>query len=202
MDEPVWRTPSTGRCFVYVLPCREEDTLKLGYARDPWVRVRAFHPRFHAFFDLSRGALMETDRVGEARAIEKILKKEFRSDAVIAPVVVRERAGGKFEWFRGIHSQLMDHLQSLGIDLGYPLHAPLSDWFRDQWLAQAERIVTWSTQEFEQIESWHFNADPTLLETRERAFRNLLDAWDCIGIPVDALLNDDVRRWYRLGFDD
>ncbi|MEP6882535.1 MAG: GIY-YIG nuclease family protein [Dokdonella sp.] len=105
MEEPIWRTLSKGRCFVYVLACREQDSLKIGYARDPWARLRAFHPHFHAFFDLDRSALIETDRVDEARAIEKTLKHGFSSASEIAPLQVRERAGGKFEWFRGIHAQ-------------------------------------------------------------------------------------------------
>lgn len=202
MEEPIWRTLSTGRCFVYVLACREQDTLKIGYARDPWARLRAFHPRFHAFFDLDRAAMIETDRVNEARAIEKTLKHGFSSASEIAPLQVRERAGGKFEWFRGIHVHAIDALQSISADLGYPLHTPLSAWLRNEWLAQIDRLSDWVNHEYEQIEAWQFNADPTVCEPRERALRNLLDAWESIGVPFEVRLKNRTRNWYRHGFDD
>lgn len=200
MEKPLWRTLSKGRCFVYVLPCREQDTLKIGYARDPWSRMRSFHPRFHEIFDLARGALIETERVSEAREIEKHLKLEFASANDAAPLQVSERAGGKFEWFRGVHPALMAELQSLSLELGYPLHAPLSDWLRDQWVEQIERLIDWSHYEFEQIETWHFNADRALVAPRLRAFRNLLDAWEGIGVRIEERLAENVRHWYRYGF--
>ena len=62
MDETGIRTRHGGRCFVYLLACREEDTLKIGYARDPWSRLQAFHRRFDHYFDLARCALIETDQ--------------------------------------------------------------------------------------------------------------------------------------------
>ena len=201
MDDPIWRTLSTGRCFIYVLPCREQDTLKIGYARDPWARMSAFHPRFHAFFDLDRAALIETDRVRDARVIERSLKQQFSSAADLAPLQVRERAGGKFEWFRGIHPRVMDELETLSVDLGYPMHAPLSGWLRDQWLTQIERLTDWTVQEYEQIEAWHFNADPVFSKPREVALRNLLDAWQSIDLPFEVRLPDQVRAWYRDGFE-
>ncbi len=201
MDNPIWRTLSTGRCFVYVLTCREQDTLKIGYARDPWARMSAFHPRFHAFFDLDRAALVEAERVSDAREIEKALKRKFASAADVAPLQVRERAGGKFEWFRGIHPQVMDELGAISVRLGYPLHSPLSGWLRGQWLTQLDRVVDWTVHEFEQIEAWHFNADPDFSKPREVALRNLVDAWEMIDLPLDERLPDHVRAWYRNGFD-
>lgn len=201
MDDPIWRTLSTGRCFIYVLPCREQDTLKLGYARDPWTRMAAFHSRFHEFFALDRAALIETDRVRDARAIEKALKRQFASAADGAPLQVRERAGGKFEWFRGVHAQIMDELGAISVDLGYPLHTPLSGWLKRQWLQQFDHVIDWIVYEYEQIEAWHFNADPALSMRREEALRNRLDAWQSIDLPLDQRLPDQVRAWYRNGFD-
>lgn len=201
IDEPIWRTLSTGRCFVYALACREHDMLKIGYARDPWARMRRFHPRFHAFFDLDRSVLIETERVKEARLIEKTLKAQFESATEIAPLAIRERAGGKFEWFRGIHPAVIAAMHTTSADLGHPLHAPLSDWLRDQWLPQLERIVDWSGREYEQIEAWHFNADPALVAPRQRTLRNLLEAWESIGIALDEHLGDPVSHWFRNGFN-
>lgn len=202
MDEPSWRTLSRGRCFVYTLPCREHDLVKIGFSRDPWVRMRSFHPRFHAFFDLERGALIETDRVQEARAIERHLKAKFKVARDLAPPEVRERAGGKFEWFRGIHAQLVDELHATSVQLAYPIHLPLAHWLREQWVLHIPRLIEWSNREFEQIETWRFNADPVLIAPRERNFRNLLDAWESIGIPLHGHLTQRARVWHSYGFDE
>lgn len=202
MDEPPWRTLSMGRCFVYILPCREEDTLKMGYARDPWARMQTLHPRFHAFFDLDRAVLLETDRVREARAVEKNLKSAFAMAQVLAPTQIRQRAAGRFEWFRGVHPAAIDALQAASVALGYPLHAPLSAWLRGQWLPQSERVGDWIKHEFEQIEAWHFNADAALADARERALRNRIDAWESIGLALEERLGNNVRHWYRYGFDE
>ena len=40
------RFASRGRTFVYVLPCRDEDILKVGFSRDPLDRFRTLHRRF------------------------------------------------------------------------------------------------------------------------------------------------------------
>jgi len=62
-EAPFPRFLSRGRCFVYLFPCRERDVQKIGYARDPLVRLRELHRRFFQFFDLERGALVETATV-------------------------------------------------------------------------------------------------------------------------------------------
>lgn len=202
MDGPAWRTLSSGQCFVYVLPCRDEDTLKIGYARDPWVRMRAFHPRFHAFFDLQRAAVLETDLVREARLIEKQLKSTFSAETTVAPLAVRPRAGGKFEWFRGIHPHALAELRSRSATLGFALHEPLSQWFRQQWQQQIDRISDWSRRQYDQLELLHFNAPPESSQAIEQTFRNLLDAWESTGLEFDEVLDDSVLRWYRFGFVD
>ena len=174
--------------------------MKIGFARDPWARMQALHPRFHAFFDLHRAALLETDRVREARAVEKELKSAFAAAQVLAPVQVRQRAAGRFEWFRGVHPEAVAALQAASGSLGYPLHAPLSDWLRGQWLQQVECVRDWIRHEYEQVEAWHFNAVAALGAARERALRNRLDAWESIGMDLQPWLGNDVRHWYRYGF--
>ena len=163
--------------------------------------MRSFHPRFHDFFDLERGALLETDRVHEARAIETTLKQKFAPARDTAPLQVAARAGGRFEWFRGVHPAVMAELREMNTGLGHPLHAPLRNWLCDEWLQQVERVIDWIQYEFEQIETWNFNADPILVESRQRKFRNLLDAWESIGMRLDDRLPRRVRHWYKHGFD-
>ncbi|MGB0134528.1 hypothetical protein [Dokdonella sp.] len=202
MDEPSWRTLSRGRCFVYLLPCREEDTQKIGFARDPWIRMRAFHPQFFALFDLQRGALIETDHVNEARAIEARLKSDFAAERCVAPLATRARAGGKHEWFRGIDSQAMVEMQAMSETLGYLFHTPLAPWFREAWMKQVAVIRDWSNQQFEWVESLHFNADPALAKARAIALRNQLAGWDAIGIPVQEIFEPRLWRWFVDGFRD
>ncbi len=202
MDGLAWRTLSTGRCFVYVLPCRDEDTLKIGFARDPWVRIRAFHPRFHAFFDLRRAAVLETDLVQEARKIEKHLKSLFSSASTVSPLKVRPRASGKFEWFRGVCPHVLAELRARSADLGYALHEPLSEWFLEQWQQHVGRILDWSRREYDRVELFHFNANPKVDNSREHNFRNLLEAWESIGMDLDAVLDESALSWYRFGFAD
>lgn len=202
MDESGIRTPWSGRCFVYLLPCREEDTLKIGFARDPWARLAAFHRRFDRFFDLARGAVVETDRVREARAIEAALKTAFADAVTPAPLPVRARAGGRFEWFRGVHAAAFEQMRSTSDALGYAFHAPLDAWLRDQWMVQLERIVDWSRDAYALVETLHYNASSELALPRERALRERLEIWESIGIDIGLLLDGPAGQWYRCGFAD
>jgi hypothetical protein len=200
LDDSGMRRLSTGRCFVYLLPCREEDSVKIGYARDPWVRLLSFHPRFDRFFDLERGALVETDRVDEARRIEKSLKMAFADATTPAPLSVRRRAGGRFEWFRGVHSAAVTELQAASSRLGYAMHAPLAEWLRDQWMLQIDRIADWSRHEFELVEMLHHNAPSEIAAPRERALRERLEIWEGIGLEFRSRFPDQVVYWYQYGF--
>ena len=53
-------TGADGAAWLYVLPCAYEDHAKLGIAADPMVRMRAFSPRYYAFFDLGGGGFPGT----------------------------------------------------------------------------------------------------------------------------------------------
>lgn len=203
MDEDVSesRTLARGRCFVYLLACREQDTQKIGFARDPWARMQAFHPRFHAFFDLDRGTLIEADRVGSARSIEARLKALFASARSGAPLMTRSRAGGKSEWFRGIDAAAMEAMLGISQEFGYALHTPLAPWLRKQWMQQSAQIRDWTQQRFELIEWLHFNADPVQGQQHAQALRNRLEAWDAIGISLESLLHTRPWHWFHHGFD-
>ena len=202
MDESGIRTLSAGRCFVYLLPCRDEDTSKIGFARDPWTRLRSFHPRFDRFFDLGRGVLMEVDRVAEARAIETELKSRFAEFATPAPLAVRSRAGGRFEWFRGVSADAAVSMQARSEHLGYALHFPLDQWLCRQWLGVADRAVDWCRHEFGIVEMLHHNAPVEAAQARERALRERLELWEGIGLDIESMIGGPAARWYRFGFVD
>jgi hypothetical protein len=197
MDEPQVRRLSRGRCFVYLLPCREQDTQKLGFARDPWQRMQSFHPRFHQVFDLGRGALIETDTVADAREIECALKAQFADARWPAPLLVRQRAGGGSEWFCGIDAAAMAAMREIAAETGYALHTPLAPWLHLQWLPQLAQIADWIRHRFEWIEWLHFTADARAAEPVARALRDRIGAWDAIGLPLQARLSPREWEWYR-----
>ena len=93
------RFASRGRTFVYVLPCREADILKVGFSRDPLDRLRTLHRRFFEFFDLDRGLLIETDHLRDARRIERLFITTFAEDRAPAEQP-SERSAGLHGWLR------------------------------------------------------------------------------------------------------
>ena len=60
---------SRGRAYVYVLPCRDEDLLKLGFSRDPFTRFHTLHRRFYEFFDLEDDVEAFTSPLPRVRVI-------------------------------------------------------------------------------------------------------------------------------------
>ena len=56
------RFAARGKAYVYVLPCRDEDLLKVGFSRESMQRFRTLHRSFFECFDLERGLLIEVDR--------------------------------------------------------------------------------------------------------------------------------------------
>ena len=67
---PYPRSLSKGRAFACLLPCRQEDIAKIGFSRDPLIRVHTLHRRYFEFFDLDRAVLVAPDQVRDARRIE------------------------------------------------------------------------------------------------------------------------------------
>ena len=96
-DSPT-RPASAGRAFVYVFPCRHEDILKLGFSRDPLLRMQTLHQRYFEFFDIERAFLIQTDMVRDARRIEREFGDAIVAHRAPAPRVVSNAAGGHTEW--------------------------------------------------------------------------------------------------------
>lgn len=200
-DQPAasgWRTLRSGRCFVYVLPCRESDTIKVGFARDPLVRLHALHTRYFEFFDLDRALLVETDYVRDARAIERRLKQALADDAVTAPLSVREAAGGRTEWFGGAWSRAVALAERICEEDGHLLHPQLSAWLRVRWFRDAA-LYDWSQQALRQIEFLSFNGAPDTAQKLRRELKNALDACDAVGLRLEGKVPGAVLAWYRGG---
>jgi hypothetical protein len=194
--DPSPRIPSRARAFVYVASCRGEDILKLGFSRDPLARLRSFHPRYFAFFDLDRSFLIETDRVKDAREIERRLAGTVAEHRAPSPLLVERAAGGHTEWFRGAYEVIHAEAMRAIAELGHGYHASLRHWLRERLTQQGDTIYEWSSQMLRAIEIQR-GSDPrgalTLLQTLEAA----LDAYEHVDLATDHLLPEDVLDWWR-----
>lgn len=192
------RVAGGGRSYVYLLPCRDEDLLKVGFSRDPLTRLRSLHPRFFEFFDLERGLLLELDRLRDARRIERLFIDTFVAERAPAPLAVRRAAGGHTEWYRGIHPAATLLARQLHGAEGLTLHLPLRDWLRRHFAASGDRLYDGCARLLELIEYERFNVPAPLQTGRAaQALGHLLDAYAAVGVPIEPLLPAAVWHWYR-----
>ncbi len=191
------RFASVGRTFVYMLPCRDEDILKVGFSRDPLNRFRTLHRRFFEFFDLERGLLIHTDHLRDARRIERRLITAFADHRAPAPLVVPQSAAGHTEWFRGVSPLAESLARQICDEEGFPLHAPLSSWVRDRLADRSELLFAWSARMLEMIEYEEFNV-PSNDGNRlaNTVLRDVLDACVALGVDMSTLLPASVLAWY------
>jgi len=191
------RFASPGRAYVYVLPCRNEDVLKVGFSRDPFTRFHDLHRRFFDFFDLDRGLLVAVDRVKEARRIERALIEEFAAHRCVAPLVVREAAAGKTEWYRGVSPGIHALAARLAGEGGHEVSAPLRPWLLDRIRERADVLYDWSSRLHEMARDGRAHgADASAVEG---VLMDTLDMCDRIGLSLDACLSAEVASWYRFG---
>lgn len=197
-ESPIPRFASRGRAYVYVLPCRDEDLLKVGFSRDPLQRLRTLHARFFRFFDLDRALLVATDSVRDARRIERRFIEAFAERRSPAPLVVPDAAAGYTEWYRGAYADAETMARAVCVDEGHTLHAPLRDWLRTVFGERSALLFAWSAKMLEAIEYERFNAPPSMRPSvLERALRDGLDCFDELGIDIEPLVPGPVFRWYR-----
>jgi hypothetical protein len=197
-ESPIPRFASRGRAYVYVLPCRDEDLLKVGFSRDPLQRLTTLHARFFRFFDLDRAFLIATDRVRDARRIERRYIETFAERRSPAPLVVPDAAAGYTEWYRGAYADAEAIARALVADDGFTLHAPLRDWLRALFLERSALLFAWSAKMLEAIEYVRFNAPPSPSpRVLERPLRDALDCFDELGIDIEPLVPEPVFRWHR-----
>ncbi len=192
------RFASRGRTFVYVLPCRDEDLLKVGFSRDPLQRMRTLHPRYFEFFDLDRALLVECDHLRDARRIERLFITSFAAERAPAPLVVPRAAAGHTEWYRGICPRVTALARHESIASALVLHAPLSDWLRDRFEASSELLFDWSARMLEMIEYERFNLPAQQRSGRaEKALSQVLDAYVALGIALPPRVPALVWTWYQ-----
>lgn len=197
-DESV-RTLSRGPCFLYVAPCVYEDILKVGFARDPLVRLHTLHRRFYEFFDLDAGFLIETDTVREARDLETLLHRALAIHNAPAPLVVREQAGGRTEWFRGAYDILAERARTLAEE-GFVHHPALRPWLRHRLRGQSAALYSWADKAFAELSLYPDSDDispPSAL--LRRTLLDTLDAYIALDIDLAPIVPEEVLRWHRSG---
>lgn len=190
----------SGRSFVYLLPCRDEDILKFGFSRDPLQRMQALHRRFFDFFDLDRALLIEVEKLSDARRIERAAMVRFARHRSPAPLVVRDAAAGKTEWFRGVATPGDAFMREMASEEGWILHDPLASWLSQRFGERGDVVYDWSMHMLDAIEYQHFNLPPEMRELRaERALRGFLDACESVHMDIGDLVPARVFAWYRDG---
>ena len=190
-DPATRATHSLGRCHLYVFPCAYEDLLKLGFSRDPLVRLQQLHPRWFEFFDLDRGCLVETESVPDARKLELRYRRLLEEHNAPQPLTVRDEAGGAREWFRGAQAALERAAVEMR-DAGHVVHAPLRPWLRDALARRAELLFQWTgALAVEELES------PSVTTSAQRTVRDAIDAFDALALDPAPWLPEPVLRWHR-----
>jgi len=198
MDElPPLRVASGRRTFVYLLPCRDEDLLKIGLTQKPLMRMRSFHRRYFDLFDLQRGWLLETDRLGQARIVERCLLRTLVAQRSPPPLVVAHAAGGYTEWHRGVYEQATALMQSVSTADGHAMLA-LDQWLYGYFLERADLLHDWSLSMLDQIEYQTHNVP---LESwsmgPSHALRDILSACIATGLEPWRWVPHAVKDWYE-----
>jgi hypothetical protein len=197
-EVPYPRFLSRGRCFVYLFPCRERDLQKIGYARDPLVRLNELHRRFFRFFDLERGALVETATVRESRALERALHLRYASERVPAPLEARELAAGEREWFCGVVPAAREAMRAHALEHGQRFEPSLAEWLRNRIGEGRAALWQWSERALEAIEYERHNVPAELGEGRaERALVDALALCEALGLDASSLVPARVWAQYR-----
>lgn len=175
-----------GRCFLYVLAMAGgEDLLKVGMTHDPLQRWSAFHPRWFEAFDLEHSLLIETERRGDAQALETALHRLLVEHRAPVPLTMRLAAGGASEWYRGAAYVAHDFVIRQQTD-GFVVHVHASHWLQQPMRRQQERLFELlQLAQAEQQAGW-------LDSTRKQALQNLLDAHRRFDPELERALPDGL----------
>lgn len=191
---------SRGRAFVYVLPVRDDSLFKIGFARDPLQRWRSLHPRCLRYFDFRAGALVETPRVAQARALERALLQRFAAYTAFAPLAVASDAGGEHEWFRGALDDAADAAAAFASSQGFTVSRPIGAWLRARFDERTDALFGWSARVLEAIDVARvYDASGSERHRLEHALRDTLDACREVGLDIEARLPSGVVRWWEDG---
>lgn len=199
-DVPYPRFASQGRAHVYVLPCRDEDLLKVGFSRDPFTRFRTLHRRFFDFFDLDRALLLDTEKVKDARRIERRLIETFARERAMAPLVVPVSAAGHTEWYRGVYADAVSMMDEIATDGGFALHRSVTPWLGAYLTTRADLLHDWSLRLVDTLDWAAHNApDDRGVDKLSDELLDTLDMFVAAGLSIEPLVPDRVADWYAHG---
>jgi hypothetical protein len=198
IDELPSRCATSGsRTYVYLLPCRQEDLLKIGLTQTPLKRMRSFHRRYFDLFDLHRGWLLELDRLGQARTVERHLLRTLVEQRSLPPLVVARAAGGYTEWHRGVYEEATALMQQASTAGGHALFA-LDQWLYSYFLQRADLLHDWSLGMLDQIEYQTHNVPRELwCLGPSHALRDTLSACIATGLEPWRWVPPAVKDWYE-----
>jgi hypothetical protein len=180
--------------FVYVAPARYEDILKLGFSHDPTDRVRSFHRRYFAYFDLQRSFAITATDEADARGIERLLARRFADHRTRAPLEIETAPGGITEWYRGAYDLLCQASAELVEAGGYPPTINLADWIRDKLIAERDLLFEFATNVIDAAEGLGAGPESDVLI---RTLNTSLEAYHSFGIDVAGYLPADALRFVR-----
>lgn len=178
-----------GVCYLYVLPLAYEDILKLGIARDPFVRAIAYSRRYYEFFDLSRALLVEFDSRKEAQARETALHRHLRDWNALQPITVPSAAAGKTEWYRGAYATLRAEVENDRLH-GQKVHAPALPWWQERLLENRERLYEWLAMLVRSEAS-------SLTYDHRQLLYDVFDAYDQLGVSFADSMPEEARHLVR-----
>jgi hypothetical protein len=178
--------------FVYVVPARFEDILKIGFSREPAQRIRSFHKRYFDYFDLDRGFLIAANDEQDARRIERLLAQRFADHRTHAPLVIERDPGGTTEWYRGAFPLVMQACTQLAHEGGYPPLISVAARIREELLREREHLFEHATAVLDAVDGLGSDA---IAREIAAAFRTSLDAFGAFDIDVDGFLSDEVKAW-------
>lgn len=181
--------------FVYVFPARNDDILKLGMSRDPFERLRSFHPRYYEFFDIDQGWIVQADDERNAFRIENELGKFLAIHNAMSPLQVDRRAGGHTEWYRGAMTPLRERAEAIVRAGGHPPIDKLGEWVPRRLITDASLMFEWSNTMLDGIDAYADTPQGSMLET---TLRNALDAYAFFQIDIRPYTTMDVFNWYRM----
>lgn len=179
--------------FVYVVPARYEDILKIGFSREPAHRIRSFHARYFEYFDLDRGFLIAASDEKDARRIERLLALRFADHRTHAPLVIEQGPGGSTEWYRGAYPLVRQAGTQIVADGGYPPLICAAYLIREALLRERQHLFEHATAVLDAVDGP--GEDPQAFDI-EAAFRTSLDAFRAFGIDVEEYLPDEIRMRY------
>ena len=195
------RQLARGKAFVYIVPCRDDTLFKIGYTRDPLARWQTLHRRFFEFFDLERGVLIASDKVSEARRIERSLLATFIDYQAFAPLIVPASAAGHTEWFRGVLEEAVTGASDHAVCAGLTVHRPPAAWLRAVLIERTDRLFAWTRRMLDMIEFESHNASerhPNDADRYERGLGDALDAMESMDLDIAPHVPADVLQWHAL----